>query len=40
MFELTENEFGILRSQIVTSSWGGMRYVPTTFTELGVAMPS
>jgi len=22
MFELTENEFGILRSQIVTSSWG------------------
>ena len=28
MFELTENEFSILRSQIVTSSWGGIRYLP------------
>jgi len=25
MFELTENEFSILRSQFVTSSWGGVR---------------
>ena len=40
MFELTEDEFEILRSQIVTSSWGGMRYVPMAFTELGVAMLS
>ncbi|MCK9640706.1 MAG: ORF6N domain-containing protein [Prolixibacteraceae bacterium] len=28
MFELTENEFSILRSQFVTSSWGGVRYLP------------
>lgn len=28
MFELTENEFKNLRSQIVTSSWGGQRYLP------------
>jgi hypothetical protein len=36
MFELTENEFSHLRSQIVTSSWGGQRYLPFVFTELGV----
>ena len=30
----------ILRSQIVTSSWGGVRYSPYAFTELGVAMLS
>ena len=36
MFELTENEFKNLRSQIVTSSWGGQRYLPFVFTELGV----
>ena len=29
-----------MRSQIVTSSWGGDRYVPMLFTELGVAMLS
>jgi len=40
MFELTENEFTILRSQIVTSSWGGIRYLPMVFTEQGVAMLS
>ena len=40
MFELTKEEFTILRSQIVTSSWGGMRYVPMAFTEQGVAMLS
>ena len=40
MFELTENEFSILRSQFVTSSWGGIRYMPMVFTEQGVAMLS
>ena len=30
----------ILRSQIVSSSWGGSRYVPMAFTEQGVAMLS
>jgi len=29
-----------LRSQIVTSSWGGGRYMPYVFTEQGVAMLS
>jgi hypothetical protein len=29
-----------LRSQIVTSSWGGSRYQPFAFTEQGVAMLS
>ncbi|MEA3343773.1 MAG: ORF6N domain-containing protein [archaeon] len=28
MFELTKLEFDNLRSQIVTSSWGGTRYSP------------
>jgi len=40
MFELSSQEFTILRSQIVTSSWGGSRYVPMAFTEQGVAMLS
>jgi hypothetical protein len=40
MFQLSENEFQILRSQIVTSSWGGRRYAPYAFTEQGVAMLS
>jgi hypothetical protein len=40
MFQLTENEFENLRSQIVTSSWGGARYLPMAFTEQGVAMLS
>ncbi|PKP61377.1 MAG: DNA-binding protein [Candidatus Altiarchaeales archaeon HGW-Altiarchaeales-1] len=38
MFQLTREEF--LRCQIVTSSWGGRRYLPYAFTEQGVAMPS
>ena len=38
MFQLTRNEFNNLRSQIVTSSWGGRRYPPYVFTEQGVAM--
>lgn len=36
MFELTESEFKNLRSQIVTSKWGGQRYLPFAFTEHGV----
>jgi len=40
MLELTKEEFTILRSQIVTSSWGGIRYAPMAFTEQGVAMLS
>jgi len=40
MFELTKDEFENLRSQIVTSSWGGTRYRPMAFTEQGVAMLS
>ena len=40
MFELTNEEFTNLRSQNVTSSWGGVRYLPMVFTEQGVAMLS
>src|SRR3984885_4808381 len=40
MFELTKEEFENLRSQIGTSSWGGVRYMPMAFTEQGVAMLS
>jgi hypothetical protein len=40
MFELSKEEFDNLRSQIVTSSWGGTRYQPMAFTEPGVAMLS
>lgn len=40
MFKLTQLEFENLRSQIVTSSWGGSRYIPSAFTEQGVAMLS
>ena len=39
-FVLTNQEFTILRSQTVTSSWGGARYAPMAFTEQGVAMLS
>ncbi len=41
-FQLTEQEYEILRSQIVTSSLehGGRRYLPYAFTEQGVAMLS
>jgi hypothetical protein len=28
MFELIKQEFEYLRSQFVTSSWGGVRYIP------------
>ena len=40
MFELTNQEFIILRSQNGTSSWGGTRYAPMAFTEQGVAQLS
>lgn len=41
MFQLTEAELAILKSQIVTSSWGGARRAaPYAFTEQGVAMLS
>lgn len=40
MFELTGDEFDNLRSQIVTSSHGGARYMPMAFTEHGVLMLS
>ena len=41
MFQLTANEFQNLKSQIVTSSWGGLRRAtPYAFTEQGVAMLS
>ena len=36
MFELSKEEFHDLRSQFVTSSWGGHRYLPYVFTEYGV----
>jgi hypothetical protein len=37
-FQLTDAEFDNLRSQIVTSSWGGRRHLPMVFTEHGVVM--
>ncbi|OGA54294.1 MAG: hypothetical protein A3F74_13250 [Betaproteobacteria bacterium RIFCSPLOWO2_12_FULL_62_58] len=40
LFELNKQEVTNLRSQIVTSSWGGRRYSPFAFTEQGVAMLS
>jgi len=41
IFQLTEEEFENLRSQIATSSLpGGRRYLPYAFTEHGVAMLS
>jgi hypothetical protein len=41
MFQLTNQEFINLKSQIVTSSWGGIRRAnPYAFTEQGVAMLS
>ncbi|MGD0227206.1 MAG: ORF6N domain-containing protein, partial [Terriglobia bacterium] len=41
MFQLTKEEYEILKSQFVTSSWGGARRAtPYAFTEQGVAMLS
>lgn len=40
MFQLNQQEFEILKSQFVTSSWGGTRKLPYAFTGQGVAMLS
>jgi hypothetical protein len=41
MFQLSRQEYTILKSQFVTSSWGGIRRAtPYAFTEQGVAMLS
>lgn len=40
MFQLSYEEWNNLKSQFVTSSWGGTRKLPFAFTEQGVAMPS
>ena len=40
MFQLDKEEWNDLKSQIVTSSWGGDRSLPYVFTEQGVAMLS
>jgi len=41
MFQLSKPEFANLKSQIVTSRWGGLRRAnPYAFTEQGVAMLS
>ena len=37
---MTNEEFYILKSQFVTSSWGGTRKLPHAFTEQGLAMLS
>jgi hypothetical protein len=38
MFQITPEEWINLRSQFVTSSWGGHRHLPLAFTEHGVTM--
>ncbi|MES0488361.1 MAG: ORF6N domain-containing protein [Leptospirales bacterium] len=40
MFQLNDQELDNLRSQFVTSSYGGRRYLPYAFTEQGIAMLS
>ncbi len=35
MFQLSKEEFDILKSQFVTSSWGGVRKLPMAFTDYG-----
>jgi hypothetical protein len=40
MFELSTEEWAVLRSQFASSSWGGQRYNPYAFSEQGVAMLS
>ncbi len=40
MFQPSRDELENLRSQTVTSSWGGLRYIPYVFTEQGIAMLS
>lgn len=38
MFQLTDEEYSNLRCKNCTSSWGGRRYNPYTFTEQGIYM--
>jgi len=40
MFQLSMQEWEILKSQFVISSWGGIRTRPYAFTEQGIAMLS
>ncbi len=40
MFQMSDSEFSNLKSQFVTSSWGGRRKLPLVFTEQGVSMLS
>ena len=40
LFQLNDQEFTNLKSQFVTSSWGGIRKLPYAFSEQGVAMLS
>ena len=40
MFQLDKDEFEVLISQFVTSSWGGVRKFPYVFTEHGILMLS
>jgi len=40
MFQLTKEEYELLKSQTATSSWGGRRKLPYAFTEHGVIMLS
>lgn len=40
MFQLSKGELDNLKSQIVISSWGGIRKLPYAFTENGVSMLS
>jgi hypothetical protein len=40
MIQLNNQEVANLKSQFVTSSWGGRRKLPHAFTEQGVAMLS
>ncbi len=36
MFQVTDDEYQILKSQIATSSWGGLIKLPYVFTEHGI----
>lgn len=38
IFQLTSDEYENLKSQSVTSSWGGVRKIPNAFTEKGLYM--
>ena len=40
MFQLSNDEFSILKSQFATSRWGGRRKPPSAFIEYGVLMLS